>query len=575
MVLDAHRLAFCSLVLMLAATACAAPPAPRQAAPEGSSAPAASSEPKRITVAINGNLRAFYSKIDQAGSGSTPGNDEVEEIVNAGLTSLDEHNTRRPLLAEQVPTLENGLWKVTPDGRMEMTWHIRPGAVWHDGTPFTSDDLLFTGTLIRDPELAVLRDLPLENIEWMQVPDPRTIVVGWKRPYADADTLFTRGVAQPLPKHLLESAYLENKASILDLPYWNREFVGMGPFKLREYSPGSYAVFEANDRYILGRPKLDELELRFIPDRNTMVANALSGTVQLTMGRGLAIDDAVQIRDQWHEGSVDVGPLRSWIAIYPQFINPSPAIILDPQFRKALLQGIDRAQLVDELALGLTAVADAIVSPRDAEYPRIEPRIVKYGYDPRAAMRGLEELGFTRGPDGMFRDGAGQPLVVPTQTSQGAALQEKAALAVADSWQRLGVRVEQDVIPTQARTDRARRAGRPGFEVQKQTAGAQALVRYTSGETPLPENNFTGNNRSRYMDPAFDGMLEGYFSTIARDERDRILGDIVHQMTDQLLAMGVLWDADPVLRSSRLEGVRAMTVPGPVVSWNAHEWSVK
>ncbi len=196
-----------------------------------------------------------------------------------------------------------------------------------------------------------------------------------------------------------------------------------------------------------------------------MVANVLSGSVQLTMGRGLGIDEGVQIRDQWREGTVDVGPLRSWIAIYPQFINPNPPIMLDLSFRRALLQGIDRAQLVEELGLGLTAVADAIVSPRDAEYSRIESRIVKYSYDTRAATSGLEVLGFARGQDGMFRDTSGQPLTIPTQTSQGAALQEKAALAVADYWQRLGIKVDQDIIPTQARTDRPRRAGRPGFEI--------------------------------------------------------------------------------------------------------------
>ncbi len=101
------------------------------------------------------------------------------------------------------------------------------------------------------------------------------------------------------------------------------------------------------------------------------------------------------------------------------------------------------------------------------------------------------------------------------------------------------------------------------------------MVRYTSAEVALPENNFSGNNRARYANSAFDAMPEAYFSTIVRADRDRILGDIVHQMTDQAHAMGVLWDADPVLRSSRLDGVRAITVPGPMVSWNAHEWTLK
>jgi hypothetical protein len=77
------------------------------------------------------------------------------------------------------------------------------------------------------------------------------------------------------------------------------------------------------------------------------------------------------------------------------------------------------------------------------------------------------------------------------------------------------------------------------------------------------------------MNPAFDTMLASYFSTVTRDERDRILGDIVNHMTDQLTAMGVIWDADPTLRSAQLEGVGAMTMPGPVVSWNAYQWSVR
>jgi hypothetical protein len=77
------------------------------------------------------------------------------------------------------------------------------------------------------------------------------------------------------------------------------------------------------------------------------------------------------------------------------------------------------------------------------------------------------------------------------------------------------------------------------------------------------------------MNPEFDAMVGTYFSTVARGERDKILGDILNQMTDQLHAMGVIWDADPVLRSSGLENVQAMTVPGPMVTWNAHLWSVK
>ena len=80
--------------------------------------------PKRITVAIMGDPSGLSNTIDRAGAGGTPGLDAVEEMVNAGLSQVDAGGVLRPVLAEVVPSLENGLWKLLPDGRMETTWRI-------------------------------------------------------------------------------------------------------------------------------------------------------------------------------------------------------------------------------------------------------------------------------------------------------------------------------------------------------------------------------------------------------------------------------------------------------------------
>jgi ABC-type transport system substrate-binding protein len=82
----------------------------------------------------------------------------LRTLVNPGLSVVDDHDVRRPTLAEAVPTLENGRWKAFPDGRMETTWTIRAGARWHDGAPFTTDDLLFTAAVSRDPEVTILNN---------------------------------------------------------------------------------------------------------------------------------------------------------------------------------------------------------------------------------------------------------------------------------------------------------------------------------------------------------------------------------------------------------------------------------
>ena len=107
-----------------------------------------------------------------------------------------------------MPTLENGLWKTTPDGRMETTWTIREGARWHDGALFTTDDLLFTATVGRDREVAILNNAAWASVEEVAALDERTITVRWREPYIDADQLFSHGATLPLPRYKLEAQYL-------------------------------------------------------------------------------------------------------------------------------------------------------------------------------------------------------------------------------------------------------------------------------------------------------------------------------------------------------------------------------
>src|SRR5436309_11745856 len=127
------------LLLIAMLVGCAPPAAPR--IPVAQDAARASTPPKRITAAIMVDPATVFLQMDV---GTLPGTDTMQALVHAGLSVVDDRGGRRAQLAEQVPTLENGLWKVFPDGRMETTWHIHSGAQWHDGTPVVADDLLFT-----------------------------------------------------------------------------------------------------------------------------------------------------------------------------------------------------------------------------------------------------------------------------------------------------------------------------------------------------------------------------------------------------------------------------------------------
>lgn len=554
-------LAYVAATLILAG--CAAP-APTGSA--GSSSAGASTGPKRITVAMRGEAKTISARLHSAaGAGGTPGVGEVEQMLNSALAATDEQSVFRAQLAEAVPTTENGLWKVFPDGRMETVWHVKPGIVWHDGTPFTAEDMAFTAQVERDRDLPMFRNVSHEHIASVEAPDARTFKISWLRPFIEADT---RMNSRPMPRHLLEKTYREDKENLPVLAYWNREFIGTGPFKLKDWVTGSHLILERNEQYVLGRPKIDEITVRFIPDPATLAANILAGGIDLTLGGRLSLEWGIQVRDQWKDGKMTPGVPSSAISAYPQFINPNPAIQLEPNFRRALLHAADRQEMIDSLVYGLSPVAHSIISPRDAEHPDIERSIVKYSYDPRRAAQLVEGLGYTKGPDGFYRDGAGQVLTVPSQTQATDDQQVKTQLSLATYWQQLGVRVEQLNFPSQRAQDREFRATRPGFEIVRQPGGVTNLQRFHGGFTPLPENDFTGVNRTRHRNAELDSLIDRVFTTIPRGERMGYLGQIVQYMTDQALLLGMFWDVGPSIQSYRLLNTEGGD------PWNVHEWDV-
>ena len=135
-------------------------------------------------------------------------------------------------------------------------------------------------------------------------------------------------------------------------------------------------------------------------------------------GGRISTEWAMNVRDQWREGSL-VMVFRSMLQTFPQFINPTPPVIADLQFRRAMVHAIDRQQMVDTLQFGLTSVGHTFISPREKEYPDIESSIVKYDYDPVRSGQMIEALGYHKVGDSLFRDSAGEKLTVQIRTSQG------------------------------------------------------------------------------------------------------------------------------------------------------------
>src|SRR4051794_13744562 len=167
-----------AIPLMLVVACSSAPAAPttgQSSAPQ----PSAPTTPKRLTISVVSEPVGFHLAVEtqrislvQAG---------LAYFLFPGLTVYDDQGALHATLGEAVPSVENGLWKVFPDGRMETTHPIRQGAQWHDGTPLTGDDLAFTLDVVRDKELPEFRQNGIDLIESFET-GPRSVTVTWKQP---------------------------------------------------------------------------------------------------------------------------------------------------------------------------------------------------------------------------------------------------------------------------------------------------------------------------------------------------------------------------------------------------------
>ncbi len=549
------------LIAFLLGTACAPSPAPGT---DASSAVRPTAERKRITAALlTGDLTTLL--------GTSGAEDDIEYLVHAGLAQLDLKGAPQPQIAESIPSVENGLWKVLADGRMETTWKIRSGARWHDGTPVTAQDLAFGTRLAGDPDLPYRTDPGWASVDDVTVVDATTVTIRWKGIYILADRMFGRPY-QLLPRHLLERSYEQDKERFEIWPYWTSEFVGAGPFKVRELVRGSYLLLDAFDGYALGRPKVDEVELRFIPDVNTLSANVLAGAVDFTIGNPntVAPDEVTQLQESWPHGKVVVtNPISDNYGMFPQQLNPSLPALRDPRFRKALLHALDREAMNQAIMGGLSAVSHTHAVPALPDFEQIQAAAVQYGYDPRRSAELLEEMGYRRG-SGVWEDATGRRVAFEHWSPAGG-VQGRSALVATDFWKVAGLDVQH--VTLGPRIEASARAEHPGVLTSSAGGDYSAIWRYFhSSFSPVRENSYAGSNRGRFMLQQQDALLERWYSTVPQQERTQALREVTRYQTENAIWMGYMYNPQLSMISNRLRDVAPSSYSNK--TFDAHLWDI-
>jgi peptide/nickel transport system substrate-binding protein len=502
------------------------------------------------------------SKFGGGGSGAV----DFPFIFHAQLTHFDPSGASIPVLVEAAPSLSDGSWRLLDDGQMETTYRLRPGLTWHDGTPFTVQDVVFTWRAIMNPALPAIDRMPEKHIEAVDTPDGQTLVVRWSRPYIFANAWDL----QPIPRHILEPLVGDPHA-FSNAAYWTTEWVGLGPYRLVEWVHGAQVKGEAFSRFALGAPKIQTVVLHIVADANQAVAQMLGGVIDVTLAGTIRPDEGVIIRDQLGargEASLVTIPNKMRHGVY-QFRDPSTPWARDVRVRRAMMHAIDRQEMADSLMQGYSRIADMYIAPADPTYPLADRVVRKYPYDPNRASALLAEAGWTRSGDGMVRTATGEQLDFEVRTSPDVQSNKEAQL-LADWWKRVGLNTSIFIIPRTEQRNQEYRARFPGITTTS-IASLEAFY-YTSDTIPHEGNGWQGTNRGGYSSSEGDRLDHLYFTTIDATQRQQVLIDIVKLVSEELPYLAFYYNVDTHAVRTGLEGITSRWDRQPGMSYNIYAW---
>ncbi len=556
-------------------TAACGPGGPRSSQPEGQSSPLASQKTLRIGITADAEPKDGGIPFSSAAGGFEPA-----FLMHAGLTVYDDQGALQPRLAERLPTIENGDWSVAPDGKMEVTWKLRPAAQWHDGTPLTGSDLAFGFKVSLDPELAFATGTGVLNqIAEVAVPDPQTVVVRWKSPYIYANDM---GIAvfPALPNHLLGPLYAaSDKQAFAANYYFTDQWVGLGPYKMSQWSRGSFIDATANDEYVLGKPHVDRVSLRYIGDTNSLIVSLMSGDIDAITVGSLKAEEANTIKTQWESkgsGSVVVSPNKLRLGKW-SFRDPTAPWAGDPRIRQALTKVIDRQSIVDTILAGISEVDDIALPKNDGAYRLAQQKgVPNLSFDVNGAHRLMAEAGLTRGADGAYRTAAGAPFAIDLSATGDIQTNVKEMLAIADAWKNAGLASTTTIIPTDFSSAQKNesRAKEQGVVLTSSDATYVAFQAYLSSEISTEATRWRGANSGGYSNPTYDQLYNQLLTTLTPSQRDPIAADLVKLGLDQMIYLPLEWSDDVSAVAKNVRGMTGVPVVQRANAWNIHLWEI-
>lgn len=498
-------------------------------------------------------------------------------------------------LAQEVPTLANG--GISADGT-SMTWKLKPGLKWQDGTPLTSDDVIFTWKYATDKETAAVTVSSFADIKDIEKVDDTTIKITFNQPTATPYQAFVGPLGMIIPKHVFES---QMGAKAAEAPA-NLAPIGSGPYKVREFKPGDVVIYDLNENFFdPAKPCFKEVNLKGGGDATSAARAALeTGDVDYAWNLQVAAD-VLQGLAAAGKGEIIYAVSPNLERILINRTNPDPALgdmrsepvdkggqphpfLSDLKVRQALALAIDRENI------GKIYGGKAISGEGTCKMFNVPPAIVSdtdnglCEFNIERANALLDEAGWAKGSDGIRHkevNGKDVKMHIVYQTSVNPVRQAVQQI-IKEGWTQLGIDVELKSVDAGvffssdiANPDTASKlfadvemyTNNPNFPDDPQYVRG-----WTCAEVRTKADGWRGNNVDRYCDKDFDALIDQLTNEIDPAKRAEIYKKINDKLVSDVVEIPLVARNFPVAgKAKNLKGVVANPWDGAL--WDAMNWT--
>ncbi|MBS4188874.1 peptide-binding protein [Bacillus sp. FJAT-49705] len=429
---------------------------------------------------------------------------DIEDMIfsqlmgsDIGLNTVKEGN-----LAETYEASEDGL---------EFTIKIVENAKFHDGEPLDADDVVFTYNIPLSPDYDGVRKSYFENIEKVEKIDQYTVKFTLKQ--VDAQFPVVSLGFGILPEHILKDVPI---ADLGEHEFNTKNPIGSGPFKFSEWKDGEYVKVVANDDYFDGRPYLDSVTYKLVPDANAILAQLQAGDIDYYAG--IPQPDVPTV-----ESYADAAGLRleSGLALSYTYLafNQRDDKFKDKKVRQAITHAIDRKAIVEHVMAGLGEVAHVPESPLSWAY---NPDVPKFEYDVEKAKKMLEEEGWKPGADGILEKD-GKKFSVEVKTNQGNKVREDIVVILQKQLKEVGIEIKPQIVEFSSLI----------ADIDPGVWNFEAIVLgWSLGIDPDPSGIFhtkeieKGLNFTGYSNPEIDVLMDEQLKELDKNKRKEMIGKI-------------------------------------------------